>query len=207
MFEIKNCPELTFEEEKHIYRLNGLPIPSVTTLMKPLSNAVYGGIDSAVLSKAAGKGTSVHSAIEIYTKYGIEDVEPEFKPYFDAFLKWYSDYKVVPFGSEVRLYHKEMLYAGTADLLASVNGADTLIDFKTSASTCPMLYPVQLEAYAKALVSMYGNEANIRRKAIVHLKSDGNYEVLEYAPRDMEAWRVFTALLSIHNYKRKFNYI
>ncbi len=207
MFELKDCPELTFEEEKHIYRLNNLPIPSVTTLMKPLSNAVYGGIDSAVLNKAAGKGASVHSAIEIYTKYGIEDIEQEFKPYFDAFLKWYSDYKVVPFGSEVKLYHKEMLYAGTADLLASVCGVDTLIDFKTSASTCPMLYPVQLEAYAKALVSIYGNKANICRKAIVHLKSDGNYEVLEYAPCDMEAWRVFTALLSIHNYKRKFNYI
>lgn len=207
MFEVKDCPELTFEEAKHIYRLNKLPIPSVTTLMKPLSSAVYGEIDKAVLEKAAGKGTSVHSAIEIYVKYGMEDIEQEFKPYFDAFLKWYSDNKVVPFGSEVRLYHKEMLYAGTADLLASVSGVDTLIDFKTSASTCPMLYPVQLEAYTKALVSMYGNEAKISRKAIVHLKSDGNYEVLEYAPCDMEAWRVFTALLSIHNYKRKFNYI
>ena len=32
---IPQLPELTFEEDSHTYRLDGLIIPSVTTLMKP----------------------------------------------------------------------------------------------------------------------------------------------------------------------------
>ena len=61
---IPEIPELVFEEEKHIYMLNGLEIPSVTRIMEPLSQHEYGAIDKWVLEKAANRGTAVHNSIE-----------------------------------------------------------------------------------------------------------------------------------------------
>ena len=59
--EIPQFPELTFEEERHLYYLNGLEVPSVTTLMKPLSSDFYSTVDPEVLNKAAKRGTAIQS--------------------------------------------------------------------------------------------------------------------------------------------------
>ena len=49
MVEIPKFPELTFDEATHLYRLRGAELPSVTTVMKPLSSEVYGGVDEWVM--------------------------------------------------------------------------------------------------------------------------------------------------------------
>lgn len=203
MVEVREFPELAFDEKKHIYTVNGLFIPSVTTVMKPLSDDVYGGIDEQVLNRAAARGTAVHNAIENYVKFDIEDISPEHAGYFEAFLKWFKEHKVQPYGNEIRLYHKSLMYAGTTDMTASVDGIDTLVDFKTSAAVQKMLCGVQLEAYDRAIQSHTGGKG-FDRKAILHLKKDGSYQMIEYGPNDMECWRVFTALLTVRNYKMKF---
>ena len=61
--EIPQFPELTFEEERHLYYLNGLEVPSVTTLRKPLSSDFYSTVDPEVLNKAAKRGTAIHNAV------------------------------------------------------------------------------------------------------------------------------------------------
>lgn len=203
MIEVKEFPELMFDERKHIYMVNGLFVPSVTTVMRPLSEDVYGSIDEEVLNRAAARGTAVHNAIENYIKFDITDIPEEHKGYFEAFLKWFEEHNVKSYGDEVRLYHKSLMYAGTADMFAGVDGIDTLIDFKTSAAVQKMLCGVQLEAYDRAIQSHTGGKG-FERKAIVHLKKDGSYQMIEYGSNDMECWRVFTALLTVRNYKLKF---
>ena len=198
--KIPNFEGLTFEESNHIYTLNGIVLPSVTTLMKPLSDTVYDSID---LDKAARKGTAVHSAIETYNKFGIIDIDTEKKPYFDGYLKFTEEHSVKAYGSEVRLYHKELLYAGTADMFANVDGVLTLIDFKTSHSVSDMLCGVQLEAYGRAFKS-HSLDFDIQQKAIVHLKKDGSYGLHIFKVNDTECWKVFTSLITIDSYKKKF---
>ena len=61
MMELPEFSELTFEEKTHQYKLNGFEIPSVTTIMKPLSSAHYKTVDEQVLKKAASRGSLVHS--------------------------------------------------------------------------------------------------------------------------------------------------
>ena len=203
MASIETFPELSFDERRHIYRLNGLLIPSVTTVMKPLSEEVYKGIDEEVLNRAAARGTAVHNAIENYVKFGIEDIEPDYAGYFRAFLAWYREHKVHPHGTEIKLYHKSLLYAGTADMAADVDGLPMLVDFKTSATVSRMLCGVQLEAYDRAWRSHTG-EGEFKQKVIVHLKKDGFYEMILFTGTETECWRVFTALLTIRNYKQKY---
>ena len=108
MVKIPEFPELSFDEATHIYRLNGAELPSVTTVMKPLSSEVYGGVDEWVMEQAAGRGTAVHNAIENWSLYGIEDIAPEYRGYFDGFLAWVQEMKPEVLGNECRLYHKSL---------------------------------------------------------------------------------------------------
>lgn len=152
--QIPQQPGLAFEEKTHQYILNGTQVlPSVTTLMKPLSDTLYAGIRPETLQAAAERGTEVHSAIEDYVTLGITDISEARRGYFEAFLRWMKDYNVQPLSVEHRAYHPALGYAGTLDMLCTLSKSDTdpqvltLVDFKTSATVNKMLTGVQLEAY------------------------------------------------------------
>lgn len=139
--QIPQQPGLAFEEKTHQYILNGMQVlPSVTTLMKPLSDTLYAGIRPETLQAAAERGTEVHSAIEDYVTLGITDISEARRGYFEAFLRWMKDYNVQPLSVEHRAYHPALGYAGTLDMLCTLSKSDTdpqvltLVDFKTSAT-------------------------------------------------------------------------
>ena len=73
-------PELVFDEEPHIYLLDGVQIPSVSNIMEPLNRAKYDGISERTLDRAAEKGTIVHNAIENFLKFDIVDIPSEHQP-------------------------------------------------------------------------------------------------------------------------------
>ena len=198
--EIPSFPELQFEERKHIYLLNGSEIPSVTTIMRPLSDKVYGPIDSETLSNAARKGTIVHNAIENYLKFDIVDCPEEQRGYVDAFHEWLMKTEPAIEAVETQVYHKILRYAGTCDLICRINGARTLVDYKTSYQIQPMLHSVQLEGYAKAWES---HGVKIADRIILHLKKDGTYAVHHY-PASAEHYAVVSALMTLYNYQLKF---
>ena len=194
-------PELEFEEARHIYTLNGQLLPSVTTIMKPLDNALYKGIDDDVMRIAAERGTAVHNAAENYVLYGIEDIAVKYQGYFEAFLKFWDECRPEPLAAESRLYHKILRYAGTADLPCIIEEKKVLIDYKTSAEVNRMLTGVQLEAYAKAYES---HGFRFDEKAIVHLKADGTYRMVWYKAGDTANWETFSALMVVWNHIQKY---
>lgn len=200
MDKLPSFDELSFDEETHVYRLNGREIPSVTSIMKPLSDFEYKGVQSGTLSRAANKGSAVHNAIELWIKYGVEDIPTEYSGYFDAFQQWVEHYKPDIIGSETRLYHKYLSYAGTADMTAIIDGKLTLIDYKTTYRLIDQMVSVQLEAYSRAMES---HGAKFEQKAALQLKKDGTYTFHVYKMPDIEKWQVFTSLLTIWNYCHK----
>ena len=203
MMKVPKLDELTFEEERHVYQLDGRILPSVTTIMRPLSNAMYGTVDESILKKAASRGTAVHNAIENYTLFGIEDIDEAYAGYFKAYKSWMKQHTLNVLASETKVYHKTLLYAGTADMIAEVDGHTILIDFKTSAAVNRMLTGVQLEAYAKAFES---HGFSVDSKAILHLKGDGMYKWNVYGKNDLESWEVFGALMTVHNHIKKYKW-
>lgn len=194
---IPDIPELEFEDETHTYKLLGFVIPSVSAVMEPLSAAKYKGISEATLDRAADKGTAVHNSIENYIKFEIDDVPPEHRGYFEAFLDWWNEYKPEVVSSEFKVYHKLMRYGGTIDMLVYIDGVLTLVDIKTTASLSDMTCGVQLEAYSQALKSL---GITVERKIILHLKKDGKYAVREYPVSDPDRWRVFGSLKCVYDY-------
>lgn len=130
--KIPELPELSFDEKSHIYRLDGVEIPSVSKVMEPLKASGYAGISERTLERAADKGSSVHNAIEMWLRFGVIDIPEEHRGYFNGFLEWWNQYKPELVASEVKVYHKLMRYAGTTDLLAYIDGKLTLVDYKTT---------------------------------------------------------------------------
>lgn len=201
MIKIPEFNELSFIETEHKYLLNGIEIPSVTTLMNPLSSAEYGEIDRRILDKAAHRGTVVHNAIESYEKYGFDDISDEYAGYFQAYKNWKKKYNPEIVANERKVYNKLMMYAGTADMFAYVDGKLVLIDFKTSSRINEMLVGVQLEAYSRAFSS---HSISVDEKAILHLKKDGKYSYKVYPKNDNECWKVFSSLVILDNYIKKY---
>ena len=198
--ELPIFDELTFDERSHIYRLNGSEIPSVTTLMQPLSDKVYGSIDKETLSNAANKGTIVHNAIENFLDFGIEDIDSANEGFFDAFLDWYHKFQPVVIGTELCSYHKQLRYAGKTDLICQIRGATTIIDYKTTSAVNSMLCGVQLEGYARMWQS---HGVKIDDRAILHLRRDGKFTMNHY-PQNAECYSVLSSLITIRNYQNKF---
>lgn len=196
----ENQNELVFDEANHSYKLNGYILPSVTQIMKPLSNAEYNDINDAVLIRAAERGTAVHEAIEYKIKYDFDDCPAEYSGYYEAFLKFANDYSPKWLKSEMRTYHRQLMYAGTVDLICDIGGEKVLVDFKTSSKINHMLTGVQLEAYAQALSS---SGIDIDYKAILHLMKDGKYSFERYEKNDSESWNCFGALLTVEQYIQK----
>jgi hypothetical protein len=200
VIDIPKLPELEFDERTHIYKLDGLRIPSVTQVMRPLSGAYYGGIDDSILTAAAKRGTGVHQAIENWLKFGFDDAPEEHRGYFDAFRLWVDEQKPKIIATEGRVYHRVLRYAGTADLICESGGTLLLVDIKTTAQIIDMLVRVQLEAYAKAFES---HGIKFGAKAVVHLGKSGEYSVRNFIGHDNEAWDVFCSLLTVENYLKK----
>jgi len=199
--EIPEFPELTFDEKYHIYKLNGDKIPSVSKIMKPLSQALYSEVNQDVLDAAAARGTAVHNAIENYILFGITDIPEEYAAYFEAFKDWWKENKPEVLATETRVYHKSFRYAGTADLLAVIGGEKVLIDYKTSSTVNKMLTGVQTEAYAKAYES---HGIKFDRKMILHLTKDGKYTEHSYPAKDAESMETFSALLTVYAHIKKY---
>ncbi len=193
--ELPEMTGLIFDPCGHTYRLNGLVLPSVTTLMKPLSNVVYQTVDPKVLEKAANRGTAIHNAAENYAKFGIEDVPSVLAGYFDAFREWWDLRKPEPLATEYRIYHKILRYAGTADLVCLINGKMTLVDYKTSAQVNSKLCAVQLEGYDRAFES---HGIKIEDRLILHLSRTGYQEVP--FKRSGKCWTTLSALMTVWNY-------
>ena len=194
---IPDLSELAFADATHTYLLNGVEIPSVSAVMKPLSQHEYGGVDERTLEAAANKGTAVHNAIENWLKFGIADLDPEYQGYLDGFLEWWEQHKPVVVGSEIRTYHKLLRYAGTVDLLAMIDGELNLIDYKTTYRLIDKNCRVQLEAYSQALSS---HGITVAKKRILHLAKDGKWKDPMFETKDAEAWRVFGSLKCVYDY-------
>lgn len=197
-FRLK-ADQLTFDPQNHVYKLNDVTIPSVTQLMKPISRYKYRDIDEETLNRAAQRGTQVHSAIEFYDRYGLDEYQGEARPYFEAYLSWHKKYQPRIIANEQPTWHRYLRYAGTVDLLADIGGKYTLVDFKTTAALNDMLVTVQLEAYRRALETQDSLHP-IQQKAVLQLKPDATYTFKTYKLIDLEAWETLAALITIRNH-------
>lgn len=190
---------LSFEEERHIYTVNGLIVPSVTQIMRPMSAQSYFSVDKEVLKQAADRGTDIHLAAELFATTRYRNCTPEVQPYFNSWLSWVEDVKPEFLALEYRFYHPALWYAGTVDCLANINGELCLVDYKSTAQINFAAVTVQDSAYEKGL-SQHGIE--VKRRYVLHIRPDGYNRQRDFVELG-NAFDVFLACMKIQNFIKK----
>jgi len=186
---------LTFDEDTHTYRLDGVPVPSVTQILHRA-----GLIDDTWFTRySAERGSRVHLALRYLDEDRLRDetVSPYEQGFVDAYKRFLADTDFVPALIEKRVAHEVYRYAGTLDRTGSLGGpfggAMCLIDIKTGHAQ-PWA-ALQTAAYAACLPK----GAKYRRFAL-ELRGDGTYRLIEHRDWGRD-FRVFLAALEIAAWK------
>lgn len=192
--------EIEFNEKDHIYTKNGIVLPSVTQIMQPLYEAVYGKADMNASDNGKSKGKEIHRAIDDYCEFGMIDISEEYRPYLDNFIRYIDEHQYEIVASEVMLYHPVYNYAGTIDIIVTdKKGEYGLIDNKTG-DLQPKLHAVQLQAYTDMWSA--NKMPEIAFKVALGL-SDKGYKEHRYDKYDTKAKSVFDACYKIYKYRKE----
>lgn len=187
--------DLTFIEDTHSYFLGDVPIPSVSEIIKPIYQKIYGDIDSQTLEMAADRGTRIHRAVEFLSKYNLCSIDSDISGYITAYQKFRSDYKDWKLlYSEFKTYHKSLLYGMTIDQVCESPEGFILCDIKTTKVSHPHAWSVQLSAYKSGFESQHGKVFKI---VALQLFEDGNYIVHEMK----DNFSVFLSCLEIYKFE------
>lgn len=157
-----NNHEIKFDEVSHAYTFNGVALPSVTQIMKRLSQEYYTDINPQVIINAGKRGTKVHQAIELYETMGVYD--DEVKDYVLQYLRVKNAYKFTPLKQELMLTNG--IYCGTVDMIATLNDKLVLIDLKATSKINDILVEVQLAGYKQLLSD---NHIDIEDCYVLHI--------------------------------------
>lgn len=137
---------INFNEDKHEYIVNGKKVPCVSDIMQVASCLYYtNDIPKFVLELACRKGSAVHKAIEDYWLFEDYELEEQYKPIMNQFLKWYDEYKPEVLYVEHKMANDE--YAGTCDLIAKIKNKTVGIDYKTSSELHDKMIAIQMAGY------------------------------------------------------------
>jgi hypothetical protein len=172
----------SFDPEKHEYRLNGVALPSVTTVLKGTGMIDYSMIPQDILQAAAHRGTAVHRALHYYDDGELDEVtlDPMIVPYVEAGKRFYAESRFEVAYVEQRVVDTTHWYAGTLDRTGTFpDGSVAVLDWKTG-----ILVPghgLQLAAYANCL-----EHPRRYRRIAVQLRDDGSYQIHEFPMKDFE---------------------
>lgn len=187
-----------FDPVEHVYRARGHIVPSVTTILRPLMD--FGGVPADVLARAAEFGTHAHQAVDLHNKGTLDEasLDPSLAPYLAGWRLFLSESGAHVVGSELRVYHPGLRYAGTLDTLVRLRGKVVLVDVKTG--QVPRTVGPQLAAYQQAYESDEDNEFEIRRRLCVQLTGDG-YRLHEC--KDPADFAIFQSALNIYHWRSR----
>ena len=134
---------IKLDKETHIYTVDGRQLPSVSAIMRPLSEEYYKDVPNKYMQVARERGIEIHDAIETYLMF---DIMPTvWEDYLKSFKSWmnYVGFEVIK--TEMMLTNN--VYCGTIDLYGEIQSRRVLIDIKTTSKKNTKLLEVQLQAY------------------------------------------------------------
>lgn len=159
---------------------------------------------------AAEAGTAIHQAIEALGQAqtpaevsvvmgGLDD---EVRPFVHQFLAWCEDVQPTFHAQELTCWNERYAYAGTLDMIATVNGQRCIIDIKSGKGAYPEA-ALQMAAYAHSEFTMAADddeptptsEWGIEKGYVLHLRPDG-WELLPVRIDD-EVFRMFQSVVQI----------
>jgi len=183
--------QLLFYDDKHVYELDGVKLPSVSEILRFISREVYNDISQFTLDNAAERGKAVHRACEQILKYKECEITDDNAGYIKAFVSFLKVNKVEPILIEKALANEKLGFAGTIDLYCGHEGINTIIDIKTVSVVIKPLISAQLNLYKMLLEH---NNYTVGKLYCLQLKKDGKYTLYPVAINPTVA----SACLTLH---------
>ena len=146
---------IEYWEDSHTYLVNGIILPSITTILKKKFGNKYQGVDERILEVASQKGTEMHQAIQDYEEDGINDLNNrELQNYI--FLKKHYKWQVIASEIPVILFLDYVPVAvGRLDQIIEINGERGVNDFKKTATFDKEYVAYQTNLYKIAYEQSY----------------------------------------------------
>ena len=184
---------IAFNEERHEYSVDGVVVPSVTQILKPLTVDTVEKAKPWLRDIAADRGTRIHQATMLMD-YGEEvEADHDIVGYLKAYQRFLDDYNPKWEGIETLVYHDGLRYAGTIDRYGLIDGEKVVLDIKTG-SYNKHIMSAQLGAYVSALRKFNGFAA--ANAYDLMLSKYGTYQL---KPIDHLSAALFADCLSIYD--------
>lgn len=191
---------LNFDAESHVYRWNGLAVPSVTQVLGAVGIPDLSAIPAGTLEAARVRGTRVHKLCELYDLGELD--ESSLDEIGRGYLEQWKKAREAMGGFtwiEKPLYSQKYGYAGTPDRVQILERSKTALiwDIKTgmdNGAAAP-----QLAGYANLVQE--NSEIRIRtvtRKVVLLNPDDYDTKPLTC----ISDWSVFQSALNIYRYKK-----
>lgn len=165
-----------FIKETHQYTVDGIIVPSVSTILKEtIFTDKYKAVPEFILKRAAEFGTAVHDAIEHDDNLFLTEEQDRV---YQEWKRLQKEEDIVPLEQE-QIVHFEKEYAGTFDMIANIKGEKCLVDIKTTYNLDLEYLSWQLSMYALA----YGHEGKLYA---VWLPKKGNGKLVEIETKPYE---------------------
>lgn len=197
---------LVFDEIQHRYTVDGVVVPSVTTVLSAVGIPDLSFANKEVLKASSEFGTAAHLACELYDKGELDEdaLDPALRPILDQWIVLPNEMcaGMTEVLIEKRLYSKQYGFAGTLDraYFNELKKALVIVDIKTGANT-PSAGP-QTAAYAQLVSEEYGIKFRTVKRYTAHLLHGKEFgKLVQYT--DPADWPVFLSALNIYKYKNK----
>jgi len=191
---------ITFDEEKHEYRLDGAVIPSVTQIIGGV-----GLVDTQWFTEESRqRGHAVHAATQLEDA-GVLDwsnLHPEVEPRAHAWRKFKQDTGYVPILVEHMVHNVPMGYVGRLDRVCAhhLRANDRIIlDIKSGLPGATT--GLQLAGYVMALGESY-RDLWTKRYGL-WLREDATYRLIPY--KELSDFEDFKAAIRLNNWRKRNN--
>lgn len=175
---------LTFEEARHVYRLDGEVIPGITSVLKRA-----GIIDDRFYSaEARDRGSAVHTAIEYLQEGDLErkTLAPLLVPYVEAWERFRDEMGWEPIERPELLVGSETLrFATRIDGVGRMKGDPRIGIGNWKTGQPEPWHPIQSAGEAIAFAETCGRATTLAlRRFAVYLRPDGTFRFHEHKPSE-----------------------
>jgi hypothetical protein len=193
-----SATDITFEPEEHLYWYGMERIPSVSEILRPLTERYIAQIPEVQLNWKRDLGLAVHKACELLDKGQLDEssLDDRIVPYLEAYKTFTVDHRPEWSAIETIVFEPEERYCGTLDRAGEMGGKGVIVDLKTSNKIQPSA-AVQLWAYALAYEELLAPSLYV-----LQLKKDGKYALKEFTDYDLYS-ATWDALLSIYRWNQR----
>lgn len=123
--------KLTFDRERHEYRLDNVKIPSVTQIINPFIDLSH--VPGDVLIHAQDFGLAVHLACSLFDNNDLDEssVDDAIRPYLMGWQKFREESKCKILANEQIVASETLRVGGTIDRVLKLWGNIAILDIKT----------------------------------------------------------------------------